>query len=155
MPRYFREIEVPAGTTQAQAVEVEIEVDERFIQDAMAYIDPGAKNQVSVELIAGQKRLFPTDDSDAFRVPEVTDTAPIQVLLPSTPNTLRWRAFAPDTNNDHIVLVFFDTEDRDTRVPLRHHRTDRPFSSVRRSALLLRLPKPLHDRQGRHSVVCL
>jgi len=75
MPRYFREIEVPAGTTQSQAVEVEIEVDERFIQDAMAYIDPGAKNQVSVE-----------------------------------------RAFAPDTNNDHIVLVFFDTEDRDTRV---------------------------------------
>jgi hypothetical protein len=116
MPRYFREIEVPAGTTQAQAVEVEIEVDERFVQDAMAYIDPGAKNQVSVELIAGQKRLFPTDDSDAFRVPEVTDTAPIQVLLPSTPNTLRWRAFAPNTNNDHIVLVFFDTEDRDTRV---------------------------------------
>jgi hypothetical protein len=114
MPRYFREIEVPAGTTQAQAVEIEIEVDEPLIQDCMAFIDPGAKNLVNVELIAGEKRLFPTDGSDPFSVPAVTNVAPIQEILPSTPNILRWRAFAPQTNNDHIVLVFFDTKDTQT-----------------------------------------
>jgi hypothetical protein len=116
MPRYFREIEVPAGTTQAQAVEVEIEVDEPLIEDCMAFIDPGAKNLVNVELIAGEKRLFPTDGSDPFSVPAVTNVAPIQEILPSTPNILRWRAFAPQTNNDHIVLVFFDTRDTQSTV---------------------------------------
>ena len=114
MPRYFQEIEVPADTAQRDAVEAVFEVDERLIVDCMAYIDPGSKNQVNVELVAGEQRLFPTDDSDPFRVPAVTDTAPIGHLLSSTPSTVRWRAWSPGSLNDHIVLAYFDTRDQDT-----------------------------------------
>lgn len=118
MPRYFEQIEVAAQTTESNAVTLDVEVDEQFIEDGVAFIDPGAKNKVFVELLDGEKRIFPTQSSDAFNVPAVSDPAPINHVLPGTPDTLTWRVYAPDADNDHIVLAYFDAKDLEVALPL-------------------------------------
>lgn len=108
MPRYYSEVVVPGGTTQADPVEEPIRLDQAFVQDAIVYIDSGAKNLVKVELLDGDRRLFPFRESDPFSTPAVTDPAPIQRRLPGRRRDVTVRAFAPDAVNDHAVLVSID-----------------------------------------------
>jgi len=108
MPRYFAEVIVPAGTTRSDPVEESLRLDQQFVQDAIVYIDSGAKNLVKVELLDGDRRLFPFRDSDPFSTPAVTDPAPIQRKLPGRRRDVTIRATAPDAVNDHAVLVSVD-----------------------------------------------
>jgi len=108
MPRYYAEVIVPAGTTRSDPVEESLRLDQAFVQDAIVYIDSGAKNRVKVELLDGDRRLFPFRDSDPFSTPAVTDPAPIQRQLPGRRRDVTIRATAPDAVNDHAVLVSVD-----------------------------------------------
>jgi hypothetical protein len=108
MPRYFAEVIVDAGSTEADPTERELQLEQQFITDVIVYIDSGAKNLVKVQLLDGDRLLFPYRQSDPFSIPAVSDPAPVQRALPSKRRDVTIRTFAPNAVNDHAVLVAVD-----------------------------------------------
>jgi hypothetical protein len=108
MPRYRIQVDVPAGTTQTDAVEQSIEVEERAIQDGLIFAPPGTAGTVRAELLFGEARLLPTAESDLTVLPGTTDPAPIRRTFERSPTDLTLRAFAPSSSFAHTVTARID-----------------------------------------------
>jgi hypothetical protein len=108
MPRYRIQVEVPAGTTEANAVEQTIEVEERFVDSGLVFAPPGSAGTVRAELLFGEARLLPTAESDPTVIPGSTDPAPIRRTFERSPTDLTLRAFAPNSGFSHTVTARID-----------------------------------------------
>jgi len=112
MPRYQTQLTVPAGTVQADAVTDTIEVDERYVDRVIRFTPPGSAYTVKAVVQAGEAQLTPVSGSDPTVLPGDTTPEPVQTFLPGSPSTVRVRAFAPQSTNEHTITVSVDMLDR-------------------------------------------
>jgi|APHM01.1.fsa_nt_gi hypothetical protein len=108
MPRYRIQVDVPAGTSQSNAVSKSIEVEEQAVRDGLIFAPPGSAGTVRAELLFGEARLLPTAESDLTVLPGATDPAPIRRTFERSPTDLTLRAFAPQSNFPHTVTARID-----------------------------------------------
>lgn len=111
MPRYQTQLTVPAGTTQANAVTAEIEVDERLVRRVVRFTPPGSAYTVKAVVQSGEAQLSPAPESDPTVLPGLTEPEPVEVFLPGSPSIITVRAFAPQATNDHTITVTVDLVD--------------------------------------------
>jgi len=108
MVRYRWEVTVPPGTPQGSAVTNTIRLDERRLLDGLLFAPPGSAGRVNAEILWGQTRLLPTEDSTPRLLPGTTDPAPINTTVRGDPYKLTLRAWAPTTVRPHTVTARVD-----------------------------------------------
>jgi hypothetical protein len=118
VPRYQIQVDIPAGTTQPNAVTESVTVDERYVEEGVRFAAPGSANTVKARLFDGETQLLPVNDSDPTVIPGNRNTAPIRHTLPSSPSEITVRAFAPDSDFDHTLTVIVDVVEVEKSTPL-------------------------------------
>lgn len=118
MALYTRQITVPAQTAESNAVRVETEVDERVVTEAEVFIDPGSNGEVNVVVLDGESRILPERAGDPISKPETTGPVPLNHVLPSTPGNVTIKAWAPDADFSHEVIVNVETRPESRANPL-------------------------------------
>jgi hypothetical protein len=133
MPRYQLSVDVPAQSDQSQAVVESIEVDERYVRQALRFAPPGSNNTVKAVLQSGDRPLLPTAESDPVVLTNNRTFAPVQARLPGAPNDLTVRAWAPDADFPHTVTVFVDVVELARASPLQRiaNRLSRDTGGIR------------------------
>jgi len=118
MPLYTRQVTVPAQTAESAAVRVRTEVDERVVTEAEVFIDPGSNGEVNVVLLDGESRILPERAGDPVSKPETTGPVPLSHELPGIPGQVTIKAWAPDADFEHEVIVNFETAPESRANPL-------------------------------------
>ena len=111
MVLYVNRVSVPAGTARSAAVEVDVRVEERFVSEAAVFFPAGVNGEVFVELVAGERRLFPAQEGDPAVGVGSVGPAGVRETLPGAPNVVTWRAWAPDADFPHTVVGRVEVED--------------------------------------------
>jgi hypothetical protein len=112
VPRYQTQLTVPPATAQADAVTEKVEVDERYVDRIIRFTPPGSAYTVKAVVQAGEAQLTPVAGSDPTVLPSDTTPEPVQAFLPGSPSTVRVRAWAPASTNEHTITVSVDMLDR-------------------------------------------
>jgi hypothetical protein len=118
MPLYTRQIRVPAQTAESNAVRIQTEVDERVITEAEVFIDTGSNGEVNVVVLDGESRILPERAGDPISKPETTGPVPLAYELPGVPGQVTIKAWAPDADFEHEVIVNFETRAASRANPL-------------------------------------
>jgi len=110
MTRYRWEATVPAGTSQDDAVESTVEIEERGLIDGFIFSPTGSAGLVKGEILWGCKTLLPSPDSSRTLLPGTTDPAPIDFTVRGSPYELTLRAWAPTATQTHTVTARVDAQ---------------------------------------------
>jgi hypothetical protein len=118
MARYRWRATVPPGTTEEDAIEATIELDDRQLQDGLIFTPPGSAGRVNAVLLWGEVQLLPTPESSPTVLPGTTDAAPLNVRVTGEPYVLTLRVWAPTAVESHTVTARVDATEPGADVQL-------------------------------------
>jgi len=115
---YRGSLKVPAGTTQADPAEFDIEVCRGTISQFYRLFPSGCAGKVSLQVLTQTRQIFPTTPGTYYLGDGSEILSPASVNLNEPEYILTLRGWALDTDYDHVVYCEFYIEKPVIYVPV-------------------------------------